>query len=102
MTLDPDLEAQLKEIARERDVSFREVLNSTLRAGLTMESPAPKRFEVKARPLGARPDIDLSRALRLADQLEDQAVAHKLELPPKRDAKPGCCVPASVGRRFFS
>lgn len=80
VTLDPDLGARLKDLARERDVPFKEVLNSTLRAGLAVESPRAKRFKVKARPLGARPGIDLDRALRLADQLEDQAVAHKLEL----------------------
>ncbi len=80
VTLDPDLGARLKDLARERDVSFKEVLNSTLRAGLAVESPRAKRFKVIARPLGARPGIDLNRALRLADQLEDQAVAHKLEL----------------------
>lgn len=70
----------MKDLARERDVSFKEVLNSTLRAGLAVESPRAKRFKVKARPLGVRPGIDLDRALRLADQFEDQAVAHKLEL----------------------
>ena len=80
MTLDPDLGAQLKELARERDVSFKEVLNTTLRAGLATERPKAKRFTVKARPLGARPGVDLNRGLRLADQLEDDAVAQKLEL----------------------
>ena len=80
VTLDADLGAQLKDLARERNVSFKEVLNSTLRMGLAVERPRAKRFQVKARPLGARPGIDLSRALRLADQLEDEAVAQKLEL----------------------
>jgi len=80
VTLDPDLGARLKDLARERDVSFKEVLNSTLRAGLDVENPRAKRFKVKARALGARPGINLDQALRLADQLEEQAVAHKLEL----------------------
>lgn len=70
----------MKDLARERDVSFKEVLNSTLRAGLDVESPRARRFKVKARPLGPRPGINLDRALRLADQLEEQAVVHKLEL----------------------
>ena len=80
VTIDADLGAQLKDMARERNVSFKEVLNSTLRAGLGVENPRRKRFKVKARPLGARPGVDLSRALLLADQLENEAVAHKLEL----------------------
>ena len=78
VTLDPDLRAQLRELARERNVSFREVLNSTLRAGLAVENPRAGRFKVKARPLGARPECDLRQALRLADQLDDRAIAIKL------------------------
>ena len=80
VTLDADLGAQLKDLARERNVSFKEVLNSTLRMGLAVERPRAKRFQVKATPLGARAGIDVSRALRLADLLEDEAVAQKLEL----------------------
>ena len=78
VTFDPDLRAQLRELARERNVSFREVLNSTLRAGLALEKQRAGRFKVKARPLGARPAGDLRQALRLADQLDDRAIAIKL------------------------
>ena len=80
VTLDADVGARLKELARERDVSFKEVLNATIRAGLAAETPASRRFVVKARPLGPRPGTDFSRVLRLADQLEDEAIVHKLEL----------------------
>lgn len=79
-TPDPDLGARLKALARERDVSFKEVLNATLRSGLAAETPTSRRFVVKARPLGPRPGIDFSRALRLADQLEDEAIIHRLDL----------------------
>ena len=34
VTLDPDVEAKLQEVARERGVSFREALNSAVCAGL--------------------------------------------------------------------
>ena len=85
VTLDPDVRLRLVDMARERNVSFEDVLNSTLRAGLDVESPRARRFKVKARPLGARPvgarpGINLDRALRLADHLEDEAVVHKLQL----------------------
>jgi hypothetical protein len=33
VTLDPDLAAELRALARERGVSFKEALNSTLRRG---------------------------------------------------------------------
>lgn len=80
VTLDPDIGARLRKLAHERDVSFKEVLNTTLRAGLMAEQPQSRRFVVQARSLGTRPGIELSRALRLVDQMEDAAVAHKLVL----------------------
>lgn len=80
VTLDSDVWAQLKEVARESNVSFEEALNSTLRAGLGMEASIATRFKVNAKPLGARPGVDLNRALRLADQLEEEAFTHKREL----------------------
>lgn len=80
VTLDPDLGARLKALARERGVSFKEVLNAALRAGLAGENSAERRFKVYAKPLGVRPGVNLDRALRLADQLEDEATMYKLEL----------------------
>lgn len=70
LTLDTDLWMRLKELAEERSVSFEEILNSMLRAGLTAARP----FKVGARPMGARPGIDLNRALRLADTLEAESL----------------------------
>ena len=70
----------MKELANERSVTFKEVVNATLRAGLALETPEAKPFTVRARSMGARPGVDLSRALRLADELEDEALGHKLEL----------------------
>ena len=78
--LDPDLAAQLRKIARERGVSFREALNAALRRGLTARGPLSKAYRVPARPLGLRPDIDLDRALALAAAMEDEERVRKLEL----------------------
>lgn len=80
VTLDPDLGARLKALAREREISFKEVLNAAVRAGLAAETPAARRFVVHPRPMGTRPGLDLDRALRLADRLEDEAIAYKMEL----------------------
>lgn len=74
LTLDTDLWMRLKELAEERSVSFKEILNSTLRAGLAAAPPAVRPFKVRARPMGVRPGIDLNRALLLADTLEAESL----------------------------
>ncbi|RDI75511.1 hypothetical protein Gocc_1309 [Gaiella occulta] len=81
VTIDPELQTRVKALARERGVSFREALNDVLRRGLGHGSqPAPRPYEVPARPLGLRPGIDLDKALALAAELEDGEIVRKLEL----------------------
>jgi hypothetical protein len=80
VTLDPDVDAALRRLARERGVSFKEVLNETLRAGLGARAQPPKRYRLRPRRLGLRPGIDLDRALQLAAAMEDEATARELEL----------------------
>jgi hypothetical protein len=72
VTLDPDLAAELRALARERGVSFKEALNSTLRRGLTSGSGSSTRpYRLASRRLELPPGIDLDQALRLAAELED-------------------------------
>jgi Ribbon-helix-helix protein, copG family len=80
VTLDEDVAAKLKQKARERGVSFKAVLNDALRAGLAGSSPPSRRFRVQARPMGVRPGVNLDKALRLADELEDAEIIRKLDL----------------------
>ena len=81
VTLDPDLAAKLKALARERGVSFKEALNSALRRGLGNEAAPPKRlYRLPSRPLELRAGVDLEHALRLAGELEDAETVRKLEL----------------------
>jgi Ribbon-helix-helix protein, copG family len=80
VTLDPDVAAKLKEAARERGVSFKEALNTSVRRGLGSGEAAPRPYRVSARRLGVRPGIDLDRALRLAGELEDAEIVRKLAL----------------------
>lgn len=80
MTLDPDVEAKLRAVMRERGVSFKVALNDSIRAGLVSASQPSKRFRVKARPMGVRPGVNLDKALRLAGEMEDQELMRKREL----------------------
>jgi Ribbon-helix-helix protein, copG family len=82
VTLDADLAAKLRALARERGVSFKEALNSTLRRGLTTGGggSSNRRYRLDSRRLGLRPGVDLEHALRLASELEDAETIRKLEL----------------------
>jgi hypothetical protein len=79
VTLDSDLAAKLRAVARERGVSFKEALNSALRRGLT-GGGGSKRYRLASRRLNRRPGVDLEHALRLAGELEDAETIRKLEL----------------------
>lgn len=80
VTLDPDLAAKLRSIARERGLSFKEALNTALRRGLGAEGESVRPYRVPTARLGLRPGIDLDRALRLVGELEDEETVRKLEL----------------------
>ena len=80
VTLDADVEAKLRTAMRERGVSFKVALNEAVRAGLNGPSPAARRFRMKTAPLGARPGVNLDKALRLAGEMEDEEIIRKREL----------------------
>lgn len=79
VTLEPDIAAELKRRAQQQGLSFKEVLNRTLRAGLG--GPVERTpFRQPTASLGLRPGIDLDRAGRLADEMEDAERVRKLQL----------------------
>jgi hypothetical protein len=80
VTLDPDVAAKLKQAARERGVSFKEALNSNVRRGLESTEVDSQPYRVATRRLGARPGVDLNKALQLAGELEDAETMRKLQL----------------------
>lgn len=81
VTLEPDLVAALRQRAAEQGVPFKEILNRTLRAGLAQGAgPAASEFRQRTVPLHLRAGLDLDRAGRLADDLEDAERVRKLEL----------------------
>lgn len=80
VTLDPDVAARLRRLAAERGASFKATLNAALRAGLDAGRSSGQQFEEHTTDLGILPGIDLTKALRLASELEDEATIRKLEL----------------------
>jgi len=79
VTLEDDLAARLRERARERDLPFKAVLNEAIRSGLADAGAPSQPYRMKTSPMQAKPGIDLTKALRLAGQLEDEEIARKLE-----------------------
>jgi hypothetical protein len=80
VTLDPDVAEQLKELAHRQQVSFKVALNSTVRAGLAAARGGSRPYKVRSRNMGLRPGIDLTKALTMAAELEDEEIVRKLEL----------------------
>jgi hypothetical protein len=78
VTLDPDVEARLREVARERGISFKEALNSAIRAGL-MASRGTREYQTPSRSLGLRAGVNLDKALQMASDLEDAEIVLDLE-----------------------
>ncbi|HVY78429.1 MAG TPA: hypothetical protein VG898_07990 [Solirubrobacterales bacterium] len=81
VTLDPDVAAKLKEEMRRRDISFKEALNSSVRRGLeSAERTSSKPYKVRTARMGARPGVNLDKALQLAGELEDAEILRKMAL----------------------
>lgn len=78
--LDPDVDARLRALARERGVPLRTVINEALRRGTGSVATDTPGYNLPTRRLGVRSGIDLDRALALAGELEDDEVVRKLEL----------------------
>jgi hypothetical protein len=73
--LDADVEELLRNEARNRNVDFNQVLNEAIRAGL---APRSERFVQKTYAMGC--GLDLTHALALADELEDEERLRKMKL----------------------
>ena len=73
LTLEDDLARQLKRMARATGSSFKEVVNSTLRKGLSLgdgPSGAQEPFRIEPRACGFRSGIDPTKLNQLYDDLE--------------------------------
>ncbi len=76
VTLDPDTRVLIDRLMRERGLSFKQAVNHAIRAGLA--PPLPEQRQITTpRELGpAR--VDLTKALRIAGELEDETLARRL------------------------
>lgn len=81
--LDPDVEALLKQQARDRNLDFDRVLNDAVRAGLSSQAPVSRRFVQPTYHLGSD-RVDLTKGLALAADLEDQEIVRKQKRPEQR------------------
>jgi hypothetical protein len=79
VTLDPDVAARLKAVARERGISFKEALNAAVRAGLGGGRRAARPFRQPTQPMGLRPGVTVDKALQLAAAFEDEELVRRLE-----------------------
>ena len=77
VTLDPDVDALVRRVMRERGLSFKEAVNEAIRAGLAPRSEQPTTGTPTFR-MGFNPTIPLDKALRLSGELEDEELTRKL------------------------
>jgi hypothetical protein len=78
MTLDDDVAEALRNLAHERRQPFKQVVNETLRQGLSPQTTAARKSYTIPSHMGA-PTVDLTKALQLAGELEDQEIIRKMQ-----------------------
>ena len=76
VTLDPDTEQLVRERMESEAVSFKQALNDAIRAGLG-GGPAEPPYVMPVFDLGV-PKADLTKALLLAGELEDEDVVRRM------------------------
>lgn len=69
LTLEDDVAARVREVARRQGRSFKDVVNDAIRAGLN-QAPNAEPYELPARDLGLRPGVDLDDIQGLVDRLD--------------------------------
>jgi hypothetical protein len=80
VTLEPDVEALIRRAMKERGLSFKEALNSALRAGLTQARPGRRNFVQKTFALGSEQNFRWDKALAAADAIEVEELSRKVSL----------------------
>jgi len=81
LTIDDQTAAELRERAHRSGKSFKQIVNETLRSGLQeMDKPRPRPYRLAPVAMGkAGANLNIDKALAIADALEDEAIAEKAE-----------------------
>ncbi len=80
ITLEPDVQALIRTAMKERGISFKEALNSAVRAGLTQGRPKRRHFMQKSFSLGSEQNFRWDKALEAAAAIEDEDLTRKFAL----------------------
>jgi hypothetical protein len=76
VTLDADVELLVKQMMRDRGMTFKQAVNDAIRAGMVPRSGSA-RPTFPTYDMGA-PLVDVTKALRLAGELEDRELTGRL------------------------
>ena len=76
VTLDDDTQQIVRRLMRNRGLSFKQAINEAIRAGARLP-PSTYRFRTRTFDMGL-PAVPIDKALRLAADLEDEALMRKL------------------------
>jgi hypothetical protein len=82
VTLDPDVEAILRKVMRERGVSFKEALNQSVRpgTGAAQGEKQGRGYRQMTYGMGFRAEFRWDKALAMANAIEDEEIVRKLQL----------------------
>jgi len=77
VTLDPDVAEGLSQLMKERNLTFKETVNSTLRKRLRTDVQA-RPYKAPSYPMGLRPGIDGDRITHVVDEMVDEAFVRNM------------------------
>ena len=80
VTIEPDVQALIRNAMKERGISFKEALNSAVRAGLVQGKQRRRYFVQKSFSLGGEQNFRWDKALEAAAAIEDEELVRKLAL----------------------
>jgi hypothetical protein len=78
VTLDPDVDALVKKLMKERELTFKQAINEAIRMGFARDKRTSG-FRTPTYDMG-EPLIDLTKALQIAGEIEDQEIIRKMKL----------------------
>jgi hypothetical protein len=77
VTLEPEADAIVRRLMRERGLTFKQAVNEAIRAGGRRPPASRTPFRTPTHRMGI-PAVPIEKALRLAAELEDEELQRKL------------------------